>query len=292
MPEDIRDKAFINHDDVIGLNFIKKFPPYFFRRHFRQGLRSHVMEILKIPDVHLEKTGTVVDGVKWFPRAKPYKIFRLFRSRLKTVENALKEIETVKIVEKYLAPDHLARSEEFIVDYMGPEGRDLMLCGFQEYVEGEIIDPWSVLDKDCLVSAMYDNLCKDARSPAMIKEKWIKQVQLKGARFIGQIKQMIADTGYVPDLAGVGNIIIVNSGEIKLVDINNISRVAFDSVIRLDDKGYPVCDKSVEALSILESKILGKTLDSKETIYKTFLDPQRMKAVQAKEQDFYQKKNI
>lgn len=290
MPVDIRDKAFIGHDDVIGLNFIKKSSPFFFRRHFRQGLRSHVMEILKLSDVQLEKEGIVIDGLKWYPKARPFKIFRLFRSRLKTVEIALGEIGRVKIVEKYLAPDYLARSDEFIVDYMGPEGRDLVLCGFQEYVEGEILDPWGILEKDKLTSVMYDNLVRNALHPAVIKEKWIRRVERKVEKFIGRIKRMIVETSHVPDLAGVGNIIIANSGEIKLVDINNISRVVFDTVIRLDDKGYPVCDKSIEALAHLEHKVLGGAINNNEPIYKNFLDPQRIKAVQAKEQDFDQKK--
>ena len=90
---------------------------------------------------------------------------------------------------------------------------------------------------------------------------------------------MILQTNRVPDLAGVGNLILTRSGNIKLVDINNISRVSFDRTIPLDDRGYPVCDKSIEALSLLERKLTGRSLDGRDIIYNTFLDPERMKDV-------------
>jgi hypothetical protein len=78
------------------------------------------------------------------------------------------------------------------------------------------------------------------------------------------------------------------SGQIKLVDINNISRVHFDTTIRLDDRGYPVCDKSIEALAMLERKILGHPIDGNDPIYRTFLISQRMEAVAALERQFLQ----
>jgi hypothetical protein len=65
--------------------------------------------------------------------------------------------------------------------------------------------------------------------------------------FIKRLKQMIAKIGHVPDLAGAWNLILTRPRNIKLVDINNISRVSFDPVINLDDKGYPICDKSIKA---------------------------------------------
>ena len=97
---------------------------------------------------------------------------------------------------------------------------------------------------------------------------------------------MIMEKGHVPDLAGVGNLLMVPSGHIKLVDMNNISRAVFDAVIRLDDHSYPVCDKSIEALSLLEGGLLGRSVDSGEPIYKHFLDPQRLKEVRAQEEKF------
>lgn len=290
-PDDIRDKAFINHDDIIALNFIKGTGRFVFRRHFRQGLRSHVVELLKSSDVELEKSGFETDGLRWFPKAKPYKIFRIFRIRLKTIGNALQEIDRVKIVERYLFPDFLARSNEFIVDYISPQGPDLMLCGLQEYVEGEIIDPWSVLDQTSLLPALYDNLCKHAgehpTDSADRKDRWVRNAREKGGLFIRNVKKMFYETGHIPDLAGVGNLIMHASGIIKLVDINNICNVSYDSTLQLDDRGYPVFDKSIEALSLLEKKILDRKIDKKETIYKMLFDTDRKKEADRQANIFY-----
>ena len=82
MSEDIRDKAVITHSDVLKLNFIASDTPYVFRRHYRQGLRSHVMEVLHPDDFRLESSGTMIDGTKWYPKARPIKIFRLFQKGL------------------------------------------------------------------------------------------------------------------------------------------------------------------------------------------------------------------
>jgi hypothetical protein len=287
MPQDIRDKPSIRHDDVIGLNFINAASPYFFRKHFRQGLRSHVMEILKRSDVQIENTGVVVDGARWFPRARPTSMLRIFRTRLATVERALEEIARVKVVAQYLGPDFIAESSEFLVEYHGPEGTSIMLCGFQAYVDGEILDPWGLLDGDGLLLSLYASLHKAAERSDTHRRRWIKNTQQKGVRFVHQIKKMIAEVKHIPDLAGAGNLVVPKTGEIRLVDINNISRVAFDADIRLDDKGYPVCDKSVEALALIETKLLGRSIDPQDMLYRTFLDPGRKRAVSTKEELFY-----
>lgn len=290
MSMDIRDKAFISHDDVIELNFINESGPYIFRRHYRQGLRSHILEVLKREDVEGEKSGLEVDGVKWYPKAKPLRMFRIFRTRLTTLESALREITRVKITERYLAPDFLATSSEFIVDYIKHEGRELMLCGFQEYEAGEIVDPWSILDRQTFVDALYDGMRGSIDGFNMIRDHWVVTVRKKAAKFIQQTKEMIYQAGYIPDLAGIGNLIVIPSGEIKLVDINNISKVVFDSEIRLDDRGYPVCDKSIESLSLIEEKMVGRTPDSDEEIFRTFFDPGRRRAVKRHEEIFYRRK--
>ena len=90
----------------------------------------------------------------------------------------------------------------------------------------------------------------------------------------------------MPDLAGIGNLLLTPSGEIKLVDINNISRVSFESSISIDDRGYPVCDKSIESLSLLEQGLLQKPLQQDDIIYKTYLEPSRMEEVKALEKEF------
>ncbi len=279
--DDIRDKAYINQDDILALNFIKGTGSFVFRRHFRQGLRSHVVELLKSSDVELEKSGCEIDGLRWFPKAKPYKIFRIFRTRLKTLGNALREIDHVKLVERYLFPDFLARSNEFIVDYISPEGPDLMLCGLQEYVDGEIIDPWSVLDQTSFLPALHDNLGKrvgaHTADSADRKDRWVRNARDKGGLFIEKVKKMFYETGHIPDLAGVGNLIMGGSGIIKLVDINNICKASYESTLQLDDRGYPVFDKSVEALCLLEKKLLDREIDKKEKIYKSLFDTDRKK---------------
>jgi hypothetical protein len=288
MPEDIRDKPHITHADVVGLNFVNPFTPYLFRRHHRQGLRSHVMEVLHPADLELETAGTLIHGHRHFPKATPRKIFRLFRTRLQSPQKALTEIERVKIVEKYLAPDYLARSNEFIVDYQGPKGNELMLCGLQEYVPGKIVDPWNLLTGERFLNDLYNDLGATAAPSDAARQRWIGQTRRQAWRFVSKIKQMIHDTGYIPDLAGLGNLIMTASGRIRLVDINNISRVYFDTTIRLDDRGYPVCDKSIEALAMFERKILGHPIESNDAIYGTFLIARRMEDVAVLEKQFYQ----
>jgi hypothetical protein len=143
MPEDIRDKPYLNHKDILGLNFIRDPGIYYYRRHYRAGLRSHIMQVLNPENVENETKGIIIDGVKWYPRADPLKMLRIFRTRFKTLKEAEEELKRVKIIETYLAPDNLAMSEEFLVDYVMHGKREILLCGLQEYVEGEVLVPWS-----------------------------------------------------------------------------------------------------------------------------------------------------
>lgn len=287
MTDDIRDRSNIDHKDVLGLNFIRDSGTYVYRRHYRQGMRSHIMEVLDPKDVINETKGVVADGLKLYPRAQPLKMLRIFRTRFNALKDAEEEVRRVKIIETYLAPDNLARSNEFIVDYIRQGKRELILCGLQEYVKGAVLDPWSYLGKNNLASLLHDMFFEKDDDPVMITERWIRIMREKVEKFIERLKQMIMETNHVPDLAGIGNLFLTRSGDIKLVDINNISRVLFDPVIHLDDRGYPVCDKSIEALSLLEQKLLGKPLHRSDIIYKTFLDPIRMKEVQTIDKEFH-----
>lgn len=287
MIDDIRDKLYIDHKDVLGLNFIRDPGAYIYRRHYRQGMRSHIMEVLDPKDVENETKGIVIDGLKLYPRAQPLNMLRIFRTRFKALKNAEEEVRRVKTIETYLFPDNLARSNEFLVDYIRQGKRELILCGLQEYVKGAALEPWSHLGKDQMASLLYDVVFEKVDDPIMITDRWIHIMREKAECFIGKIKQMIMETNHVPDLAGVGNLFLTRSGDIKLVDINNISMVSFDPIIHLDDRGYPVCDKSIEALSLLEQKLLGKPLQSNDIIYKTYLDPIRMKEVQAIDKEFH-----
>ena len=121
----------------------------------------------------------------------------------------------------------------------------------------------------------------------MTMEQFIQRVKKNVKIFIQSTKKMILEANYVPDFAGVENLILTPSGNIKLVDINNISKVSFESPISLDDKGYPVCDKSIEAISMLEQALFEKVFDKTEKIYRIFLDSQRMKEVKALEEKFH-----
>jgi hypothetical protein len=289
MPQDIRDKPALRHKDVVGLNFIKPDSPFFFRRHFRQGLRSHIMAILKQSDVSAENAGIVVDGTRCFPRARPTHMLRIFRARLTSLDHALSEIGRVKVVETYLGPDCIAESCEFLVDYHGPAGPEIMLCGFQAYTEGEMLDPWGLLDHDRLFASLYEDLHKASERSVVHRQSWIDAARRKGMRFIQAVKRMVAEVRHVPDLAGAGNLVVTKAGQIKLVDINNISPVVYDVDIRLDDKGYPVCDKSIEALALLEQKITGQAIDAQEALYRFFLAPERRQRVKRQEELFYRR---
>jgi len=287
MSNDIRDKPYIDHNDVIALNFIKNPGTYVFRRHYRTGLRSHIMEVLDPKDVENETKGIIIDELKSYPRALPLKMLRIFRTRFNTPKDFEKELKRFKIVETYLAPRNLAKSIEFIVTYTSNDKYDYLLCGLQEYVMGKVLKPWSHLGKNYLISLLRDMDFGKAEDADDMTDQWINSIREKADNFIGKLKQMIVEANYIPDLAGVGNLLLTRSGDIKLVDINNISKVSFGPTIHLDDRGYPVCDKSVEALSLLEQKLLNKPLQKNDLIYKTFLDSKRMKDVQALDRDFH-----
>ncbi len=286
MPEDIRDKPYLLHKDILGLNFIRDPGIYLYRRHYRSGLRSHIMQVLNPEDVEKENKGIIIDGLRWYPRAEPLKMLRIFRKRFNTLEDAEEELKRVRIIQTYLAPDYLAMPGEFLVDYSRHGKCEILLCGLQEYVQGQILDPWGLLNRDHLASLRYDMGFDNTEDSATISDQWIRSVRERADNFIKKLKQMIAETGHVPDLAGAGNLILTRSGNIKLVDINNVSMVSFDPVINLDDRGYPVCDKSIEALSLIEQKLLGRSSLRTEPIYDTFLDPERMKEVRALDEEF------
>lgn len=284
---DLRDKPKLTHQDVMALNFIGNRGGYVFRRHFRTGLRSHIMEVLDPAEVRKEKEGVLLDGVRCFPRARPLKMLRIFRTRFRDLEEAEGELSTVQIVNAYLAPAYVARSEEFLVDLEWQERRELLLCGLQEYVEGEILDPWRSLE-DGYLGMLFERMAVGQRQESeSLAREWIQGVREKAGDLVQRLKRMILDANTIPDLAGAGNLILAPTGHLKLVDINNISRVPFDSTIRLDDRGYPVCDKSVEALSVLEKKLAKRCTLPEDPIYRIFLNPRRLMEVKALEQQFH-----
>lgn len=237
------------------------------------------MGVLDLIDVKNETKGIFIDGLRWYPRAEPLKMLRIFRIRFNDLEDAQEEIKKVKMIQEYLAPDHLARPEEFLVNYINQEKTEILLCGLQEYVKGEMLDPWSHLDKNHLVSLLGRMAYEKTEGGDTANDEWMRVVREKAENFIMNLKRMILEKNIVPDLAGMGNLMLTPSGHIKLVDINNISKVSFHPIIRLDDRGYPVCDKSIEALALLEHKLLNRTISRSDFIYKTFLEPERIKKV-------------
>ena len=287
MVTDIRDNSRITHEDVLALNFIRKPGTYVFRKYHKQGLRSHIMEVLDPEDLIKQNKGEIIDGVRFFPWAKPLKILRIFRTKFFSTEEVFDEIKKLRIVEKYLPDDSYAKSDEFIVDYIWNNNRDFILCGLQEYVEGEVLNPWDPISEHQLARLFASMDGYGYNGFQMTSEQLIQKFYKKVEHFIACVKKMILKANYVPDFAGVENLLITPAGNIKLVDINNISKVFLGPKINLDDKGYPVCDKSIEAISMLEKKLLGKSIDKTAKLYKIFLDPQRMKEVVELEEKFH-----
>ena len=287
MIKDIRDKSYITHEDVLALNFIRKPSAYVFRKYHKQGLRSHIMEVLDPVDVLKQNNGEIIDEIRIYPWAEPLKMLRIFRTKFFSTKEVFEEIIKLKIVEKYLPQDSYAKSDEFIVDYIWNKNRDFILCGLQEYVEGEVLNPWDPISRHQLAGLFTPMEGRECNGFQMTSEQLIHKFNKKVEHFIARVKKMILKANYVPDFAGVENLLITPTGNIKLVDINNISKVFLGPKISLDDKGYPVCDKSIEAISMLEKKLLGKPVDKTERLYKIFLDPQRMKDVSALEEKFH-----
>lgn len=287
MPEDVRDRKNLTGEDVLALNFIRSPGSYVFRRHYRQGLRSHILEVLDPDDVAREKSGVVSDGIKWYPRAKPKKMLRIFRTRFASHQEAYDELKRVLIVSAYLGPHYFARSNEFLVSYCLAGQYEILLCGMQEYVEGLPLEPWGFLNAERLA----DNLLRPGVGVKAASEndrnRLIATIDFHAHVFVSGVRKMIAETGHIPDLAGDGNLVLTDDGVIKLVDINNISRISYDNEVMVDDKGYPVCDKSVEALYELEKHLGSTPVDLTDRLYRTFLEPGRRVVVKELEKEFH-----
>lgn len=279
---DIRDQIQITHEDVTDLNFVKIPTAYVFRQHFRQGLRSHVIEVHKKRNMHKETSGILKNGIRMFPRSVPIRMLRIFRTRFPTFSDAQNEIEKFVIIQNYLSKDLYAESEEFLVDYQAPEGNTILLCGFQEYIKGEILDPWSPAVDPEKLSQLFHGL-----SGKTSKSRFIRAIRENARRFVRSVKSLIRETGYIPDLAGIGNLLVTRKGRLVLVDINNICPIAVCPDILLDDKGYPVCDKSIEVLYLLEKHLAELRPDQKDPFYRVFLDTERKKEVNGYEELFY-----
>lgn len=279
---DIRDRAHLGHEDIIGLNFIRSDAPFVFRRHFRSGMRSQIMEVLPPAEVRHETEGMLRDGVRWYPRAEPRFMLRLFRRRFVSLNQALEEIRRLRVVEAYLDADQMARSSEFIVTYNGRRGADILLCGLQEYAPGHTLDPWQLSPPAGLARRFPP-------SGRLTPPDFVMRLRANAVRFIDAVRRMAFETRLIPDLAGTRNLVVTDDGNIRLVDINNVSRVHFEAKVSVDDKGYPVCDKSVEALWRMETVLADRSPDSTDPLYGHFLAAERMARVADLDRRFHRR---
>jgi hypothetical protein len=280
---DIRDIPSLTGKEVAALNFITDSEMYYFRKHNRQGMRSHIFEVLAIRDLLKETKGELVAGTRWYPRAVPKYMLRILRTRFTSLEQILDEVKKYTLVLKFLGPELIAISNEFIVEYTGTGKSEIVLCGFQEYVQGAILDPWGLVGE-----APFETFCKTRFSSDKVDKKLVSTGINSIATFVRRMRKMITESGYVTDLAGNGNLILTDTGHVKLVDINNIVKVSKDDTIFLDDKGYPSCDKSIEVLYILEEKILKNKNLSADILYRHFLSEDRTKRVSSLEKQFFE----
>jgi hypothetical protein len=286
--KDIRDKSIIRHEDVIALNFIRDTGDYVFRRHHLNGLRSHIMEVLYSRDVEIENKGVSVNGIQRFPKANPLKMLRIFRKRFSGFEEILEEIRRFQIVGRYLTSTHVAMSQEFIVDYRFGRNQDILLCGLQEYVEGECLDPWTVQKKNCLENLAERLAERQGHGEFYSKSQLINRIEKSVESFVIRVKKMIRKACCLPDLAGNRNILVTHEGHVKLVDINNISYISDGSCVLMDDFNYPVCDKSIEALSLIEQNLLGRKIEKDDPVYMSFLKTERLQKVDRLANQFHQ----
>jgi hypothetical protein len=280
---DIRDQAYLSGSEVKKLNFIKVSTTLEFRKYYRSGLRSHIFEVLEKSDVQRETQGEIIDGIRMFPRAMPLKMFRILRNRFKNKEAVFQEIKKYNTLLKFLGPDLIALSEEFMADYTGTGESQIVLCGLQEYVDGQILDPWRLFGDNYLM-----DLFGAMPQPGVLDQQTlVDTARMNIESFVKRIREMIALTGYIPDLAGIGNLILTPGGDLKLVDINNIVEIKLNDTILLDDKGYPSGDVSIEVLSILERDILQRQIHMEDPLYRLFLSPERRERVKTIENEFY-----
>ncbi|MBT3388393.1 MAG: hypothetical protein HN417_10710, partial [Desulfobacula sp.] len=106
--KDIRDRSYLTESEILKLNFINDSSNYIFRKYYRSGLRSHVLEILTAKDVLKETQGEITQGVRMFPRAKPKKILRILRNRFKNKKTVFQEIKKYHLLLKFLGPEYIA----------------------------------------------------------------------------------------------------------------------------------------------------------------------------------------
>ena len=287
LANDIRDKGTISHEDVLGLNFVRKPSPYYFRGHFREGLRSRIIQVLDPRDVRAETHGLMHQGIRRYPMARPLRMLRIFRMPISSLRDITDEIVNYQIVQEHLPAAYYASSSEFLVEYQKPDKNEIVLCGLQEFVAGEALDPWNPDILGSIRSYYHSRAPRDHTDPDAFADRKVDILQQHTRAFIHHLKSMARVARRLPDLAGVGNILYTASATIHLVDINNIANISPAEEIPIDDKGYPACDKSIEALSLIEKGVLGHPVDMQEDLYRFFLNSERMQRVRDIEKTFH-----
>jgi len=238
------------------------------------------MQVIDPAAAAAESTGVVVDGIRRYPRARPIRMLRIFRTIFPSRESAIQELKSYTLLRRYLPAGSFAASTEILVDYRLQDRCDILLCGFQDFVEGGVVEPWSIRGPEDIAGMLAD-MARPGLSSRTASAVCAAGARAFIRRMVAGLKKMITDAGHIPDLAGLGNIKLTPEGRLILVDINNISRVHTDDRIHLDDKGYPAADKSIQALFILETRLLGEPVSHRSSLYDRFLAPDRMAEVDA-----------
>ena len=215
---DLLTKISLSGEEVRQLNFISNSPNLYFRKYYRQGLRSHIFEVLPADAVLKETKGEVIDDVRCFPRAIPKHVLRIMRTRFRTLKDVLGEIKKYALVLKFLGPELTATSNEFIVEYTGTGKSQIVLCGLQEYVEGATLDPWALFGQTPLKTLYRSSFPGEAS-----EKSWMENAIESISSFVRRSRRMIVDEGHIPDLAGNGNLILTKAGSVKLVDTTTSS---------------------------------------------------------------------
>lgn len=276
---DIRDCDRIQHADILALNFIRGDAPYVFRRHFRTGLRSRIIEVLEADAVGRETRGVPMNGVRCFPRARPVKMLRIFRTRFENLDQGLCETRRLKRVEHWLAPAFVAVSEEFYVDYCRDGRRQILLCGLQDYIHGTALDPWQAVCPGYLERLHHQFTAEiGARMELARFEEGLRE---NLDAFVAAVRNLMERENILPDLAGVRNLVVDADTRLRLVDINNIQDLDCGDTLVLDDKRYPVLDKSIEALDLLAFHLLGRRDLRDDALLARFFTPARRSQVEA-----------
>ncbi len=249
----IRYQQSVSHDEVVGAGLAS--PNYHYQRHYLQGMRSHVIEVIPQQRWDDYTNGVVIDELRQWPKPVPVAMLRILKEEFAHIDDALAEARKTNLLQQHM-DGYVAKSLEFIAGTQN----DFYLCGSQKYIKGEIFGPWGAI-----------NLKIDSE---------------KTRGFVTTVKNMVIKTGYIPDLVGNGNIIVSENGSLTLVDINNIQKVGINHQIKLDNKLYPIVDLSIEALFRIE-QMIGSVDDW--SLYNHYRDPVRINEVTAIEKEWTEK---